>query len=122
MTSTPKPLSVMDLKKAIDLTIEHSNNYTDFNEVPVLVTMAEPSLGSRAAAAVICAGMGFDWESGQFRLDTNKELVNKGNTLSDVKPVVCRPYDGRNLYWCPRCGNRVSKDDHFCRSCGQQMR
>lgn len=66
--------------------------------------------------------MGFDWESGQLRIHPSAELVRKGNTLNDIKEVKCESIDGKNVYWCPRCQNKIAKDDRYCRYCGQKLK
>ena len=116
-----KPYSLADFKKAIEFA-EASCKYESLDDIPVLVTTAEPSMGARASAKVTHTGMGFDWENGQFRIATDRELVSKGNSLDDVKSAILRPYDGRNYYWCPRCDGRISKDDRFCCHCGQRLK
>jgi hypothetical protein len=66
--------------------------------------------------------MGFDWEHGQFRIEPKDKLVRIGNTLNDVKPPYDRQYDNRAYWWCQTCGCKVSKDDKFCRTCGQKLK
>jgi YHS domain-containing protein len=114
-------INLSELKRIVDYTIEHLD-YDKPEDIPVLITLKESSLGSRAASAVKYIGMGFDWESGQFRIEPVKELVTKGNSLTNVKTVVCRQYDGRNYYFCPRCQSKISRNDHYCRDCGQKLK
>lgn len=119
-----KTYSLSDLKRAVDFEIGQLREYESPDDIPVIVTMSESSVGSRAGTTIHHAGIGMDWEHGQFRIAPDKPLVCKGNTLQDVKPAVCRPYDGRNYYFCDNCGGggKVSKDDKYCRYCGQRLK
>lgn len=114
-------MTLKELQLVVNMTIDYLHDLNP-EEIPVLITLSEPSWGARASVSVKYAGMGGDWEKGQFRLEPTKELVIKGNNLTDVKPVVCRQYDGRNYYFCPRCTGRVAKNDCYCRYCGQKLR
>jgi hypothetical protein len=115
-------MDLKQLKDTVDFTIKNLRDYEDPSEIPVLITLSEPSIGSRAFSQVVHVGMGFDWEHGQFRIAAEKQLVSIGKALTDVKSIVCHPYDGRNYYFCPRCEGKISKDDRYCRYCSQKLR
>ncbi len=51
-----------ELKKQIDFLCE-----TGHGDNPVLVTLSESSVGSRAATGITGIHSGFDWERGQIR-------------------------------------------------------
>ncbi|MNP41012.1 hypothetical protein D3C76_1346880 [compost metagenome] len=113
-------MNLRELKSIVDSTIEHLHQKNP-EEISVLITLSESSMGARASSGLKYAGLGFDWESGQFRLEPIKQLVNKGNSLQDVKNAVCRKHDGRSSFFCPQCGEKVAKDDRYCRCCSQQL-
>jgi len=115
-------MNLLELKQNIEFTIKHLNEWDKVEDIFVLITLSESSIGSRASEKIKYVGMGMDWEHGQFRLEPEKPLVHKGNSKQDVKLVVCRQYDGRNYYFCPRCETKISKNDMFCRDCGQKLR
>ena len=115
-------MNLKELKNTIDFTIERLHDYEDLNEIPVLITLSDKSIGSRASSIITYAGMGIDWEHGQFRIEPAKHLVSKGNSLVDIKSIVCRPFDSRNYYYCPRCEGKASKDDKYCRHCSQRLK
>jgi len=115
-------MNLKELKTVVDSEINNLHSYEKPEDIPVLVTLSETSIGSRAASGIKYAGMGFDWEQGQFRLEPVMKLVRKGNTLNDAKLIKCEQYDGRNYYFCPRCDQKISKDDKYCRHCSQMLK
>ena len=115
-------MNLLELKQNIEFTIKHLNEWDKAEDISVLITLSESSMGSRASEKVKYVGMGIDWEHGQFRLEPEKPLVHKGNSMQDVQSVACRLYDGRNYYFCPRCESKISKNDMFCRECGQKLK
>ena len=115
-------MNLEELKKIIDHTIENLIRYDKPNEIPVLITLSESSIGPRASSEIKQAGLGFDWESGEFRIQPSQALVNKGNKLTDPKSVECRSYEGRNYYFCPKCEQQINKNDIYCRYCSQKLK
>jgi len=114
-------VNLKELKTVVDSTIEHLH-FEKPENISVLITLSEGSIGARASSGVKRVGLGFDWEHNQFRIEPNKALVTKGNNLSDVKSISCRQYDGRNYYFCPRCEQKISKNDFYCRFCSQKLK
>jgi hypothetical protein len=43
----------------------------------VLINLADDSVGPTASEPIYGGYMGFDWENGQFRLYTKKDIVRK---------------------------------------------
>jgi hypothetical protein len=117
-------LNLQQLKENINYQIENLNDKQP-QDIPVLITLSEPSMGARASCQVKYISMGIDWEHGQFRIEPNQPLVHMGNSLQDIKKAV--QYDfidsmSRKCYWCPTCNQKVAKDDYYCRCCGQKLR
>jgi len=115
-------LNLLDLKMNIDYIISNLRDYENPKDIEVLITLSESSVGSRAFAKVKYVGMGFDWENGQLRIEPEKPIVSEGNTFKDIKKIKCEQFEGRNYYFCPRCESKISKDDKFCRYCGQKLK
>jgi hypothetical protein len=117
-------MNLKELKENIDFRIANLNTYEKAEEIPVLITLAESSIGARASCKIQSVSMGFDWEHGQIRIEPEQKLVRKGNSLNDAKPVVIyAPINGgRKSYDCQTCGRSVSKDDRYCRHFGQKLK
>lgn len=115
-------MKLSELKATVDFTIECLRDYESPDDIEVLITLSDNSVGARASSTVRYAGMGIDFEHGQFRIAPGKRLVTMGNGLQDIKPAGYKVYEGRKYYYCQRCGNKVSKDDFYCRSCSQKLR
>ena len=113
----------MNLKKLKDI-VDFSTMQSkckDPEEISVVITLEESSVGCRAYSEICHAGMGFDWESNQFRIQPRKKLVTQGHTFNDPMPIIVKQYNGRNFYKCPKCPNKVTKSDNFCRHCSQKL-
>ena len=94
----------------------------DINDVSVLITTSEPSIGGRAFSHIRNIHMGFDWENNQVRIEPIKYLVKKGNTIKDIKEPYGKEYDGKVIYWCRNCQGVVSISDRYCKHCGQKLK
>lgn len=67
-------MNLQELKDIIDKTIK-LNPRTDLENVQVVITTAsDGTLGGRAKANVKYAGLGFDWERNQFRIEPEETL------------------------------------------------
>jgi len=116
-------LNLAELKQNIDFEIENLNsNNKNSKDVIVLITLNESCMGARASSGIKYIGMGFDWESGQLRIEPVKNLVSKGNSLIDIKEAITMTFDGKKYYICSKCGNKISKNDNYCRHCSQKLK
>ena len=115
-------MNLKELKSIIDQRMERLPSYQNPEEIQVRITLSEPSMGARASTEVKGIGLGIDWEAGQLRIEPKGALVKKGNSLNDVKSAVRKEYEGRNYYLCPRCQQKISKTDLYCRHCGQKLK
>lgn len=115
-------MNLKELNQNIQSTIKDLQNGRDPKNIEVLITLSESSIGARAFTKVSCVGLGFDWESGQFRIEPQKTIVSKGNTTKNIKSVECKQFKNRNYHFCPRCESKISKNDKFCRYCGQRLK
>ena len=114
-------MNLEELKASIDSEIENLQG-NELKDISVLITLTENSMGARASSEIQSINMGFDWEHGQLRIHPSKCLVKKGNSSKDIKNAICREYDGRKYYICPRCETKVSKHDNYCRGCCQKLK
>lgn len=110
-----------ELKKQVDFLYE-----TGHGDNPVLVTLSESSVGSRAATGITGIHSGFDWERGQVRISTEKKIISYGKDRDEVMEPIKEDYNigsrTRHLLLCPKCQNQLRKDDNYCGNCGQRVK
>lgn len=110
-----KELTIRDLKKIV-------NDIDDSDlDAHVVITLDEPSVGSRAFTSIIMAHMGFDWETHQFRIEPKEPLAR--NKFSRDTPRDIRKW--REGYFCPKCDRSLMKKEvkegRYCSHCGQHF-
>lgn len=110
-----KELTVKDLKNIVERTNENDL------DARVVITLDEPSVGSRAFTSIIMAHMGFDWENNQFRIEPKEPIAR--NKFSRDTPRDIRKW--RDGYFCPKCDGSLMKkevkESRYCRRCGQRF-
>lgn len=67
-------LSLLDLKRIVDTACLKE---CQPESIPVLIDLNEPLIGARASERIVAASMGFDWESGEFRLSPKRNLIHE---------------------------------------------
>lgn len=94
-------------------------------EENVVITVEEPSVGARACVGIQSALLGFDWETGQLRIEPQEPLVTYGKDRDiPVKAKIMTMDMGRvtrSARKCPSCGFRVYKEHRYCPMCGQRI-
>lgn len=110
-----KELTVRDLKDCINYV-----NEDDLN-ARVVITLDEPSVGSRKSTGIIIAHRGFDWEAHQFRTEPKENYLEtffSRDTPKDIKKW-------QEGYFCPRCDGSLTKKEvkgsRYCSHCGQRF-
>ncbi len=110
-----------ELKKQVDFLCD-----TGYGDNSVLVTLSEPSIGSRAATGITGIHSGIDWERGQVRISTEKKIISYGKDRDEVIEPRREDYNigsrTRHLFICPKCENQLRKDDNYCSHCGQRVK
>ena len=112
----------MKLPQFIDALISAMQYECSPKDVDVVITTNLPYItcGQRPCTGVAYVGMGFDWESGQFRIEPEEKLM----PIKDAIPQKVILW--RDAYHCPKCehmlGIRKKTDIRFCSSCGQAVR
>ena len=89
---------------------------------PILISLADPSIGGRASAEVYNVYAGFDWEEGQVRIEPKIELFKNIKRLDNPIGIVREEFGGVSFNACGKCHMRIAKDDKYCRWCGQRLR
>jgi hypothetical protein len=115
-------MNLEQLKRIIDGTIGDLKGYENPSEIPVLISLSNGSVGARSSCEVSHVEIGFDWESGQFRIEPSMRLVKLGTSFTDIQTPRVEEFDGRKYYFCMRCESKISKDDKFCRYCSQKLK
>ena len=113
-------MKLKDLKDKVDFLMT-----TGHEEDDVVVTLKESSVAVRAFANVDSIYAGFDWESGQIRIETDKEIISY-NLRRDAKMLPFRVgtmVGTRKKYIlkCPKCEEHLRKTDRYCPTCGQAI-
>jgi hypothetical protein len=116
-----KKMDLKHLKLYVDEAIRVLPEHEDAEDVPVLITLSESSMGAGASVEVSYAGMSIDWEHGQFRIEPKEKICRLGKSYQDGMLMHITECEGRKYYFCPRCHERVKKNDNFCSNCGQAV-
>ena len=110
-----------ELKKQVDFLCDtgHGGN-------PVLITLSESSIGSRAATGITGIHSGIDWEHGQVRISAEKKIISYEKDRDNAIEPRKEDYDigtrVRHLLLCPKCENQLRKGDNYCSNCGQKVK
>lgn len=115
-------MNLEELKYDVDFAVNQLHEYENPKNIKVLINLSQSSVGARAFSEISYAGIGVDWEHGQFRIEPTKHLVRKGHNFTNVKPIICKEFNNRKYYICPRCEGKVTKNDKYCRYCGQLLK
>ena len=90
-----------------------------------MITTADRSIGGRAFVYATWIGEGFDWESGQIRINTDEKVLKYKNGRDVAKSPIIRKYEQAGKKFvvkkCPTCDNKIAKEDRFYRYCGQKI-
>lgn len=63
-------------------------------DAEVMITLSEPSVGCRAFSRVTSAGLGFDWEADQFRIEPEEKLTTCARGRDNPIPAYRVTYPG----------------------------
>lgn len=62
-------------------------------DTPIMITTADRSIGGRAFVYATWIGKGFDWESGQIRINTDEKVLKYKNGKDVAKSPIIRKYE-----------------------------
>lgn len=107
-------MNLLELKTNVDKIIKYLPKTFTPEQVPVYITLSEPSLGGRAFTSVSCVTMGGDWEHGQFRIQPEDKLVRESTVKAIYEKVIdeflcsnCKSFLQDNFIYCPKCGGKI---------------
>ena len=114
-------MNLFELMKAINLAKLIESRKLENIDVVIDTELPYATVGQRPCIGVKYAGMGFDFEAGQFRIEPKEKLIA---IRHDVPQNVI---DWRGNYHCPKCEymlskNRKNTDIRFCSKCGQAVK
>ena len=92
-------------------------------DIPVVISLSEPSIGPIATSDIIGAHLGFDWDSGNFIIYPEKELVSKIYANKKTKKRKSNIFNNKNeeIYFCENCLKTIGVSDKFCKHCGKEF-
>jgi len=115
-------MKLLGLINAINTTLQVERRKPEDIDVVITTELPFATCGQRPCVGVRYVGMGFDWESGQFRITPDEKLMA-------VKHDVPQPVmEWNENYHCPKCEHMLSKnrkkktDIRFCSRCGQAVK
>ena len=114
-------MTLLSLINAINSTLQVEKRKPEDIDVVITTKLPYVTCGQRPCTGVVCVGMGFDWEAGQFRITPEDELIAvKHDVPQKVK-------EWRGNYHCPKCEYMISKGRklnavNFCSKCGQAVK
>lgn len=74
-------MNLSELKIKVDDAIKNLHKDQRPEDITVLITLDEDSIGQRACSGIRNINLGFDWERDQLRLEPEKPLVCKEYSL-----------------------------------------
>ena len=114
-------MTLAELKKIVDSYCE--TKYVNPDEVNVIITLVEMSIGARAGAGIENIFLGFDWEHNQFRIRPKEKLVRYYKQRDIPKRIIY--YKAQDTYCCTTCQHPMkkteAKNNKYCPYCGQKL-
>lgn len=115
----------LTLKKLYENCKHFLDNGLDEN-TPIYVTTSDNSIGGRAYVTIQSIHNGFDWESGQIRIETNEKILKyeKDRDFALEPKIKHYKFNNRNstIISCPKCENKLRRNDKYCSICGQKIK
>ena len=112
-------MTLTELKKTVDSYCE--TKYVNPDEVNVIITLEEMSIGSRAGTGIENIFLGFDWEHNQLRIQPKEKLVRYNKQRDIPKDILY--YKLQDIHYCPTCQHPLKKtearNNKYCPFCGQ---
>lgn len=113
-------MNLKELKTKIDSIYENLEHVNPEN-ISVLITTSERSIGGRAFSGIDGVNLGIDWENNQLRINPEIPLIKVKKDGDKFKEIYSRTYDKTTCYFCSNCDHFVEQKDKYCKHCGQKF-
>lgn len=103
-------MTLNELKIYVDHYIDHGHGKDD-----VRIILSQPSIGGRASVGISDLYTGFDWESGQIRIEPDQKITSYNKDRDKITPIRVEEYDYPGcrrtiIRSCPKCEEYLKKD------------
>lgn len=112
-------MNLIELKNHIDNLIRYTKNA---EEKEVVIALTQSSMGPIASTGIKNIYPGIDWDKNRIiinpkRAICDKTLFENTGAIIDIK----KSSDGKDICYCSKCHNKISKKDKYCKSCGIRL-
>lgn len=114
--------SLEEFKNEIDSVYDNVKKHSNPKEIQILITTSENTVGARSCCKIDGVSIGFDFESGQVRIEPSIPLLKEKNSRLIAKSPIQKTLNNKKYYVCSSCLLKISKSDIFCKHCGQKLK
>lgn len=108
-------MKLKDLQQLIKFHCEHG-----CEEHNVVIELNQTSIGGVATTDIDQIYAGIDWDMGKIIITTKTPIIAKMKDR-DIPVKIKKDPVFNKKYICSTCGFFISKDDNYCRHCGQKL-
>lgn len=116
-------MKTLTINDAIQILLSYVNHDKKLGDKLLLITTSDRSIGGRASVKIRGIYQGFDWESGQIRIETEQPIIKKYNDrdVEKEKWLFTERITNKKYSVCSACVFRIGKKDRYCKHCGQKL-
>lgn len=125
-------VSLFDLNEKLKNTIDMIENQSGIKiggtengakNIPVVISLSEPSMGPIATSNIMEAHLGFDWDAGTFIIYPEKKLMSKEYINKKARKSKSNIINNKNeeICFCENCRKSVGVSDKYCKHCGKEF-
>lgn len=118
-------MKLLELKERLEQQIMR-----DRRDFKVVIKTSNKSIGSSSSVDIEDVYARFDWDNGTLFIKPEKDLVLKDLNRDVALEIINFNKELSHLaegmtkitYLCRNCESKVSKNDNYCRNCGQKLK